>query len=115
MGSVPSVVEVKFSPCSACHSCWSQASRPPTAIELSMIVEMTSLTPRVVLRMPASPAYSAPTTIATTMMTRMWRTCGRLMRPPICAANKKATRYWPSTPMLNRFMRNPIAAATADR
>ena len=33
------------------------------------------------------------------------------MTPPTCAATNAASRYWPSTPMLNRFMRNPIAAA----
>ena len=41
----------------------------PVAIAFSMIVEMTSLTPRVTLSTPAMPAQSAPTTIATTTMT----------------------------------------------
>ena len=27
----------------------------------------------------------------------------------------KASMYWPSTPMLNRFMRKPMATATPDR
>ena len=35
-------------------------------MKLSMIVEMTSLTPRVARRTPAMPAQSAPTAIAAT-------------------------------------------------
>ena len=38
-----------------------------TAIALSMIVEITSLTPRVTLSNPAIPAQMEPTAIATTM------------------------------------------------
>jgi len=34
---------------------------------------------------------------------------------PTTAATTAAIRYWPSTPMLNRFIRNPIATATAAR
>ena len=35
--------------------------------------------------------------------------------PAKTAAAKAATRYCPSTPMLNRFIRNPMATAIADR
>ena len=56
IGLVPRDVEEKFSPRSPCHFCWSQAIRPPMAMALSMIVEITSLTPRVVFKMPARPA-----------------------------------------------------------
>ena len=43
------------------------------------------------------------------------RIAGRLTMLPTWAATIAAKRYWPSTPMLNRFMRNPMAAATPDR
>jgi hypothetical protein len=42
-------------------------------MKLSMIVEMTSLTPRVTLSRPASPDQAAPTSIAVSMITAMWR------------------------------------------
>ena len=115
IGSVPRSLELKFSGSGACHSRCSQAIKPVTAMAFSMIVETTSLTPRVVLSTPAIPAYSEPVIIATTMMTKMCNTAGRLINPPTWAAIRKAMRYWPSTPMLNRFIRKPIAAAVADR
>ena len=34
---------------------------------------------------------------------------------PTTAAVNAASRYWPSTPMLNRFIRKPMATARADR
>ena len=40
----------------------------PVAIELSMIVEITSLTPRHTFRIAAIAAHAAPTTTATRMM-----------------------------------------------
>ena len=39
---------------------------------------------------------------------------GRVAAPANEAAANDATRYWPSTPMLNRFIRNPIAAASPE-
>ncbi len=80
-----------------------------------MIVETTSLTPRVVLRMPAMPAQKAPTSIATTRMSRMCSGPGRVTEAPTSAATIAASRYWPSTPMLNRFIRKPMATASAAR
>ena len=85
------------------------------AIALSMIVEMTSLTPRVTLRAAAMPAHIAPTSIATTTMIVMCSGFGSENDPPTTAALKAARRYWPSTPMLNRFIRKPMATASADR
>ena len=83
-------------------------------MKFSMIVEMTSLTPRVTLRSAAIAAHRPPTMTATRMIT----TCsaaGSAHAPPAAAASIAARRYWPSTPMLNRFIRNPIATASADR
>ena len=85
------------------------------AIAFSMIVEITSLTPRVTLSTPAIAAQSAPTSTATTTMSAMCSGAGSTTAPPTAAAISAASRYWPSTPMLNRFIRNPIATATADR
>ena len=77
-----------------------------------MIVEITSLTPRVTLSTPAMPAHSAPTTIATSMMNVTWSGAGSSTAAPAAAAMSAAIRYWPSTPMLNRPILNPIATAT---
>src|SRR5262245_8345526 len=77
-----------------------------------MIVEITSLTLRVTLSTPAIPAHSEPTTIATTMMKRTWNGAGHAIWAPAHAAMRPARRYWPSTPMLNRFIWNPMATAT---
>ena len=56
IGSVPRSVELKFSPCSACQRRRRNAISPEMAIALSMMVEMTSFTPRVTFRTPATPA-----------------------------------------------------------
>ncbi len=79
-----------------------------------MIVEITSLTPRVVRRMPAMPAHRAPASMATRTATMVLNLPGSHPAPAKAAAAKAATRYWPSTPMLNRFIRKPIAAATPE-
>ena len=81
-----------------------------------MIVEITSLTPRVTRSRPAMPAHRAPASMATRIAPTMLSCPGS----QACAgerprAAKAATRYWPSTPMLNRFIRKPIAAATPER
>jgi hypothetical protein len=78
-----------------------------------MIVEMTSLTPRAVLRTPAMPAQAAPTTTATISAATTLRKPPTNAAPANVAAVNEAIVYWPSMPMLNRPMRNPIAAATA--
>ena len=77
---------------------------------LSMIVEMTSLTPRVDLRStPAMPAHATPTSIATRRMTARCRTRRERERPRRRRRRSSAaSRYWPSTPMLNRFILKPI-------
>ena len=60
-------------------------------------------------------AQSPPATIATRMLTMMLRKPGSQAWPANTAAAKTAMRYWPSTPMLNRFIRKPTATAMADR
>ncbi len=87
----------------------------PVAMKFSMIVEMTSLTPRVTLSRPAIPAQKAPTAMATTTISATWSGGGSVTAPPTAAASIAARRYWPSTPMLNRFILNPMATAIADR
>ena len=82
------------------------------ATKLSMIVEITSLTPRVTLRMPGIAAHIAPTITAIARTNGMWSTLGRLTSAPKYAANSAASRYWPSAPMLNRPILKPIATAT---
>ena len=37
---------------------------------------------------------------------------GRCSAPPTDGGENAASRYWPSTPMLNRFIRKPMATAT---
>ncbi len=80
-----------------------------------MIVVTTSLTPRLAFSTPAMPDQTAPTTMATMIMSGICRMPGRVSAPPTTAAKKAAMRYWPSTPMLNRFIRNPMATASAER
>jgi hypothetical protein len=84
-------------------------------MKFSMIVEMTSLTPRVTLSTAAIPAHIAPTSTAVSSVTNTCSGAGNETAPPTAAANSAASRYCPSTPMLNRFIRKPIATATADR
>src|SRR2546426_7059463 len=86
----------------------------PNAMKFSMIVEMTSLTPRVTFRNPATPAQAAPTAMPTSRMTVMWMGGGRCRSGPTAAAMNTANRYWPSTPMLNRFILKPMATARAE-
>ena len=98
-----------------CHSTIHQAASPEMATAFNMIVEITSFTPRVTLRTPAAPAKTPPTAIATAMMKTTCSTAGSPTWAPRWAATMKASRYWPSTPMLNRFMRKPMATAMPDR
>lgn len=93
------------------------SSQAPSAVAMafSMIVEMTSLTPRRTLSSPAIAAHPAPTSTATKMISAMCSGAGRVTAPPTAAAVSAARRYWPSTPMLKRFILNPIATASADR
>ena len=62
------------------------------------------------------PAQRPPATIATTIVSEDVERAGQpgLTGEDGAPANA-ATRYWPSTPMLNRFIRKPTATAMADR
>ncbi|CAM5419457.1 hypothetical protein SVIOM74S_09677 [Streptomyces violarus] len=83
------------------------------AIALSMIVATTSLTPRVTLRTPAMPAQKAPVRTAVRSSSGTWRAAGRATWAPTIAASIAPSWYWPSTPMLNRFIRKPMATESA--
>ena len=85
------------------------------ATAFNMMVEITSFTPRVTFSTPAAPEKAPPTAMATAMMRTMCTTAGSSTWAPKWAATMKASRYWPSTPMLKRFIRKPMAAATPDR
>ena len=88
------------------------------AIAFSMIVLITSLTPRVTFSSAAIPAQAAPTAIATISVMAIRRKPGSddmKAAPATAAASIAASRYWPSTPMLNRFILKPMATATAAR
>ncbi len=61
------------------------------------------------------PAHMAPTSMAVSTMTAMCSGLGSDTWLPTTAALNAARRYWPSTPMLNRFIRKPTATASADR
>ncbi len=60
-------------------------------------------------------AHRAPTTIATTMAPMVLSHPGSQAAPAKAPAANPARRYCPSTPMLNRFIRKPMAAATPER
>ncbi len=60
-------------------------------------------------------AQRPPTSMAVTSSSGIWMNAGRSSRLPTNAANSAAIRYWPSTPMLKRFIRKPNAAAAAAR
>jgi hypothetical protein len=104
---------------------WSPCSGPPwpkryeptqTAIQLSMIVEITSCAPTVALRMPATPAQTAPASVATTVARTMWSS-GFISGndEPTHTAKIAPTKYWPCPPMLNIPQRNAKATASPVR
>ena len=82
------------------------------AIQLSMIVVITSLAPVVARSTPAIPPQAAPAAQAAIMQRMM---CGALGIPandePTHTAANVPTRYWPWPPMLNRPQRNAKATA----
>ena len=80
-----------------------------------MIVEMTSETPRNTRSSAAIAAQPAPASMAMTMATTVFSQPDNQPVPAKAAAAKTPMRYWLSTPMLNRFILNPIAAATPER
>src|SRR5215218_10841422 len=73
-------------------------SQTPTqiAIQLSMIVEITSLAPTVAFSTPAIPAHAAPAAQARTITSRTCSTWGiPLNFEPNQTATIEPTRYWP--------------------
>ncbi len=104
---------------------WLPCSGPPwpkryeptqIAIQLSMIVEITSCAPTVALRMPAIPAHAAPASVP---MIRHSITCrnGFMFRNDEPTQTEKIVpaRYWPCPPMLKRPQRKAKATASAVR
>ena len=92
------------------------AAAPVGALLFSLLI--TSLTPRVTLSRAATPAQDAPTTMATSSVMAIRKKLGSesmKAAPATTADIIAANRYWPSTPMLNRFILKPMATATADR
>ena len=82
------------------------------AIQLSMIVEITSWAPTVALSTPAIPAHAAPASVAATTASRM---CGVVLivanETPTQLATMMPRKYWPWPPMLNIPARNAKATA----
>ena len=82
------------------------------AIQLSMIVEITSWAPTVAFRNPAMPAQSAPQSAPTTIASRMWRSGFIPSKDePIQTAMTAPAMYWPVPPMLKRPHRKANATA----
>ena len=82
------------------------------AIQLSMIVVITSCAPTYAFRKPAMPAQTAPAKIAAPIPSS---TCGSVAMPgklmPTQFATYRPTKYWPWPPMLNMPQRNANATA----
>ena len=87
----------------------------PSAMKFIMIELMTSLTPRVTFSSATMPAHTAATIIATSTISRMCSGPGSATAAPAPAATIVASRYWPSTPMLNRPIRKATATASPAR
>ena len=84
------------------------------ATKFNMMVEITSLTPRLTFSQPAKPAQIAPVAMATTRQKRMCNGAGKSTAAPATAVAKSATLICPSTPMLKRFILKPMATAAAE-
>ena len=86
------------------------------AIQLSMIVEITSCAPTVAFRKPAIAAQSAPAAAAPRIAITM---CGPAaivaQDAPIQFATKRPTKYCPWPPMLKRPQRKANATASPVR
>ena len=83
------------------------------AIQLSMIVEITSCVPTVAFRKPAIPAQTAPMSAPATIAKRTWTNPGRPgSSEPIQTAMIAPPRYWPWPPMLNMPQRNAKPTAS---
>ena len=103
-------------------SFWSGPPSPnryvPTqyAIQLSMIVVITSCAPTVAFRMPAIPAQSAPASMANTIARNACGMPGMSAQVvPTQTAVIAPIVYWPWPPMLNMPQRNANATASPVR
>ena len=87
-----------------------------TAIQLSMIVVITSCAPTVAFRKPAIPAQSAPASAPATIASEDVQEAGQAGQvEPTQTAMIAPTRYWPWPPMLNIPQRNANATASPVR
>ena len=96
----------------------SPKSHSPTqiAIQLSMIVVITSCAPTVAFIRPAIPAQSAPASVAAKMHSRMCGSGLMLAKSwPSQFATYSPTKYWPWPPMLNMPQRKAKATASPQR
>src|SRR5690349_10927432 len=101
-----------------CEGFWSGPLCPnrydptQTAIQLSMIVVITSCAPVVALSTPAIPAYAAPASVPATRQTSTCTNGSRWAKlEPSQTAKYEPARYWPCPPMLNRPQRKANATA----
>src|SRR4029079_11076939 len=86
------------------------------AIQLSMIVVITSLVPANAFSAPAIAAHAAPAAHAPASAKTMWtKPAIPLTEVPIQTATNEPTRYWPWPPMLNRAQRHANATASPTR
>ena len=115
LGTVGDGLRVGIADCSAfCSGPPIPKRNCPTqiAIQLSMIVVITSCAPTVAFRNPAIPAHAAPAIIATTIATTTWTNgFSPDMDEPIQTAKNEPTRYCPWPPMLNMPQRKANATA----
>src|SRR3954454_797867 len=97
--------------------CWPNRYTPTqTAIQLSMIVVITSLVPVVAFRRPAIPAHAAPAAQAATSASSAWGTCGTCANDdPTQTAAIAPVWYLPWPPMLNIPQQNANATASPVR
>ena len=111
-------LEIGIDGCAPCSGPpWPKRYEPTqTAIQLSMIVEITSWAPTVAFNRPAMPAHAAPASAPITSTSRTCRNGLRLANEePSQTAKIVPARYWPCPPMLNIPQRNANATARAVR
>ncbi len=105
------VPEIELSPLAWARSgpTTSQLSTNDTATQLSMMVLMTSCTPRRSLSQAGPAAYRPPATAAARRHNVTCRPAGHSNPAPTTAAARAPTINWPCAPMLNNPTRNASA------
>ena len=72
------------------------------AIQLHMMLVMTSWMPNLALSQPMRAPISAPPAVPAISTTGIWIGMGRSTCDPTMTASTVPRMYWPSAPMLNR-------------